>query len=756
MWQVARIPQGARAELGSTLNEVLISTSRNIILITGIFVLAAGIIRGGNAPPDLLARIFLVMGLLGGILCLAYRLLERYYLQAHVLWQVGLTLALLSAIFILENPLIALLFALLPLISAISLGWIAGIVAEIGVITLTSWLTGQTLIEPLPSAYAWMVVIFGAFGGLLGWAATTPLLTLIQWSMYSFDQARRNLEEAREQRLELQQVQEDMAQANRELARLSERLRAMTAIAEEARQAKAEFVANVSHELRTPLNMIIGFTEVITKSPQVYGGRLPAALLTDIEAIRRNSQHLANLVNDVLDLSQVEAGRMALSREWADMNEIITSSLDVVKGLYESKGLYLKADIEPDLPQIYCDRTRIRQVIINLLSNAGRFTERGGVLLRCQKTEIDQGTHFIEVSVSDTGHGISEEDQKRLFEPFQQLDGSIRRRYGGSGLGLTISKQFVEMHNGKMWLKSKVGSGTTFGFNLPVELEPVLDPPFQPSTAAVHSIRRSLVPDDERGYKQRLRPSRAPAPEITPRFVILETEQTLQRLLSRYMEQAEIIRVQTPEQAENELARSPAQMLLVNTSPFDPSPLEKISHLPFGTPALTCWVPGEEEAARRLGVIQYLIKPLTREKLLTAIENLNAGIKDVLIVDDEPDELHLFARMLLAEKNRFRVYQVTNGKRALSMLRSRKPDVMLLDLVMPIMDGYQVLEQKARDPSIQHIPVIVISSRDPTGEPVISNTLSIVQGSGLTVRNLVDCIQSLAALLAPSSQKRGV
>jgi signal transduction histidine kinase/CheY-like chemotaxis protein len=666
---------------------------------------------------------------------------------------VGLAVALLVSIFLLENPLIALLFALLPLISAISLGWLAALVAEICVILLVAGLTRAAGIDPLPTAYGWMVVIFGVFGGLLGWAATNPLLTVISWSVYSFDQARRSLEDAREQRLELQQVQDDMAQANRELARLSERLKAMTQIAEEARQAKAEFVANVSHELRTPLNMIIGFTEVISQSPQVYGGKLPAALLTDIEAIRRNSQHLSNLVNDVLDLSQVEAGRMALSREWTDLHEVIASSLGVVQGLYDSKGLYLRADISPDLPMIYCDRTRIRQVIINLLSNAGRFTEKGGVHLGCQvEGKLGEGRR-VALSIKDTGPGISTEDQQRLFEPFQQLDGSIRRRYGGSGLGLTISKQFVEMHGGKMWLDSRLGDGTTFSFQLPIDLAPTVDEPGSRTSGSPQSLRRSIVPDDERGYRQRLRPSRAPVPVVAPRFIVLEKEQTLQRLLSRYMEGAEFVRVQTTEQAERELARSPAQMLLINSSPFDPSPFETLTHLPFGTPAVTCWVPGEEEAARRLGVVQYLIKPLTREKLLAAIDNLNPDIEDVLIVDDEPDELHLFARMLLAEK-RFRVFQVTNGKRALGMLRSRMPGLMLLDLVMPVMDGYQVLEQKARDPAIQNIPVIVISSRDPSGEPVIRNSLSIVQGSGLTVRNLVDCIQSLAEILSPSSQKQ--
>ena len=328
--------------------------------------------------------------------------------------------------------------------------------------------------------------------------------------MAGFREAQRNLEEAREQRLELIQTEEDLRKANGELARLSDRLRVLQRVAEEARQAKAEFVANVSHELRTPLNMIIGFTEIIARSPQVYGGKLPVALLTDIAAIRRNSQHLANLVNDVLDLSQVEAGRMALTKEWTALPEVIEAAIAAVKPFYDSKGLYLRADVSADLPQVFCDGTRVREVIINLLSNAGRFTERGGVDVGCHREAAE-----IVVSVTDTGPGISQQDQKRVFQPFQQLDSSTRRRHGGSGLGLTISKQFVEMHGGRMWVESpadgdkngqnrapQLGPGTRISFSLALE-SPL--PADQPNVA----MRRTLTPDDEVGFRLRRRTSRA-------------------------------------------------------------------------------------------------------------------------------------------------------------------------------------------------------------------------------------------------------
>ena len=613
-------------------------------------------------------------------------------------------------------------------------------------IGLVWWLSHSPVMPYLTTTYSLGIIAGGAFTGLLGWTATHTLLTVTQWYLFSFQQARQKMEEAREQRVELKQTQEDLIQANRELARLSDRLKAMYQIANEARQAKEEFVANVSHELRTPLNMIIGFSEMITKSPQVYADSLPPALLADIAAIQRNSQHLARLVDDVLDLSQVEAGRMALSKEWTSLAEILDEAVLVVRALFESKGLYLEKEVSADLPQMFCDSTRIRQVVINLLSNAGRFTERGGVRVRawCEKDDIV-------VSVADTGPGIALEDQEKLFEPFQQLDGSIRRPTDGSGLGLSISKRFVEMHEGKMWLESEVGVGTTFYFSLPLET------PLPAALTGDDDLGRWLSPYSEYEYKARTGRSKAPAPTLVPRFVLLEREDTLLRLFSRYVDGIEITSVQDIEGVMGELSRSPARALLVNAPPFEetPAPMDQLTNLPYDTPAITCWVPGEDEAAKRLGVVRYLVKPVTRETLLSTLEELGEDMKSVLLVDDEPEVLQLFARMLSSAERNYRILQATNGQWALSLLRERQPDVMLLDLIMPGVDGFQVLWEKSRDSTIREIPVVVISARDPSGEPIVSDTLTVTRGGGLSVRDILACIQAVSEVLAPSVQSDG-
>jgi signal transduction histidine kinase/CheY-like chemotaxis protein len=581
--------------------------------------------------------------------------------------------------------------------------------------------------------FAALLVIWSAQA--LFWAADRAVQQAVSWALAPYEQMRQLLEQARDQRLELKQTQQDLVQANLQLERLSERLAAMRLLAEEARRAKEEFVANVSHELRTPLNMIIGFSEMITQAPQTYGVPLPPALLADIAVIQRNSQHLASLVNDVLDLSQVEAGRMALSKEWISLREVVEAAAVAVRPLYETKGLSLDWEIPENVPSVLADRTRIRQVVLNLLSNAGRFTERGGVRVRVEPKE-----HEVVIAVSDTGPGISPENQKRLFEPFEQLDGSLSRKHGGSGLGLSISRRFVEMHGGKMWVESEVGRGTTFYFTLPVD---------QALPVATASFSRWFSPYHY--YEPRTSPSKAPKPELTPRYVIVETGEALRRLLLRYQDKAEVVSCTSLEEAVEEVKRLPAQALLINSRPVFPTawPAERLASLPYGTPAIACWVPGEKEAAEELGVARYLVKPVAREELLAALEELKRPIRTVLIVDDAVEALQLFGRMLTSMGRNYQVLRANSGQRALSLLRARRPDVMLLDLIMPGMDGYAVLREKSQDPAICEIPVIAISAQDPVRSPVGGNTLTVARSGGLSAGELLACIQTLGEILSP-------
>jgi signal transduction histidine kinase/CheY-like chemotaxis protein len=740
MWDKWGVLYEDGSEFARSAAELLRSTARHVIITTGVVYLAWHLAATVTWPNVLGWRAWSVLPVVVVTLWLSLYLLNTRLWLSQAVWQIGMATTITLAVHLFQRSELALFYALLPLMAVVTVGWAGGLASELLVIALVGWIARQPAMPPVSTT---VIVVGGAFTGLLGWASTRALLTVTQWSIFNFGRARQTMEEALEQRVELKQTRADLIQVNAELTRLSDRLRVMHQVAEEARRAKEEFVANVSHELRTPLNMIIGFSEMITQAPQVYGVNLPPALLADITTIQRNSKHLAKLVDDVLDLSQIEAGRMALSKTWTSLDGIIEAAVVAVRPLFASKSLYLETDLPPDLPVVFCDNTRIRQVALNLLSNAGRFTEVGGVRV----TARVQGDHIV-VSVADTGAGIAPEDQAKLFEPFRQLDGSTRRRHGGSGLGLSISKRFVEMHEGKMWLESEVSVGTTIYFSLPIH-PPLLTP------LPGDSARRWFNPHQP--YEPRPHRSKATQQQPAPRFVLWEQEGTLHRLFVRYIGDAEIVSTHSIEEAIAEVSRSPAQALIVNAPPsfLGTEATAQLNDLPYGTPTVICWVPGDEEAARQLGVVRYLVKPVTREALLAALADLEGEVANVLLVDDKPEVLQLFGRVLASADRPYRVLRATNGAQALDMLRQRHPDVMLLDLMMPGMDGFQVLREKHTDPGIRDIPVIVISAKDPVGEPIVSDALTVTRSGGLSVRDLLACTQAIGMVLAPSTLSTG-
>ncbi|MCL5995240.1 MAG: hybrid sensor histidine kinase/response regulator [Chloroflexi bacterium] len=753
MWNGLRLSSNVNSDFAFSLSDLLRFVQRVLIVVAGAVCLAWYVTTHFTISGHLIFTSLWVLLVAGVTSALSLRLLSNRMLVGTIVWLAGIAVAITVAVEGTEQPTVIFFYALIPLLAAVLVHWSAGLLAEAGVALLIVWLARNTWMPPLFSPLSLVTLMCGAIMIVVGWVATRSLLVVTQWSLWSLKQAQREMEDARSQKVGLLQTQQDLVQANQELARLSDVLKVANQVAEDARRLKEEFVANVSHELRTPLNMIIGFSEMIVQAPQTYGARLPPALLADIAAIQRNSQHLSKLVDDVLDLSQMEVGRMTLSKEWVVPDEMIDEAVLAVRALFESKQLYLTRECPRDLPRLFCDSTRIRQVILNLLSNAGRFTERGGVHIK-----VMQQDDRLVVSVSDTGPGIAGEDQKRIFEPFQQLDSSIRRKHGGSGLGLTISKRFVEMHGGKLWLESERGIGTTFSFSLPIEAAQAVAPIDQ------SDARRWFSPHQQ--YQPRTHRSSAPLPAVVPHYVVLEVDDCLSQMMARYMTGVEVTSVQAVDDAIHELGRSPARALIVNNAALEGVPVtnEQLSRLPYGTPAVSVWVPGRDHAARQLGVVRYMVKPVSHAALLSAIDELKTypgmaarpemGLS-VLIVDDQSEVLQLFARMLSSAGRRYRVWLAMDGHRALSLLRERKPDVMLLDLVMPGMDGLQLLQEKSRDPAICEIPVIVISSKDPAGDPVASDTLTVIHSGGLPPTELIACIQAISQVLSPAARSVG-
>jgi CheY-like chemotaxis protein len=297
-----------------------------------------------------------------------------------------------------------------------------------------------------------------------------------------------------------------------------------------------------------------------------------------------------------------------------------------------------------------------------------------------------------------------------------------------------------------MWLESELDVGTTIYFSLPMEMPPA-------AALAEDPLTRWFNPYDEYEYRVRTRRSSAPVPQPSPHFVILEKGRTLQRMFSRYLDQATVTHVEDDDEARRLLEHSPARALVVNSPGLrNTSGSAPWMPMPHGTPTVTCWVPGGDEAAQRLGVVRYLVKPIPGQTLLQTLEALGQEIKTVLLVDDEPEALQLFTRVLSMSPYEYRVLQATNGHRALGLLRERRPDVMLLDLIMPGLDGFQVLQEKSQDRSIQDIPVVIISSRDPVNEPIVSDSVMVSRGGGFSARDLLACIQAISEALTPHPQ----
>lgn len=559
-----------------------------------------------------------------------------------------------------------------------------------------------------------------------------PDLQVAKWAWSHYRRAQRELDAARERNADLDQVLDELMHANRQLDLLNERLAVMRAMAEEAQRTKAAFVAKVSHELRTPLNMIIGLTDLLVERPEVYGTRLPAPLLEDLRIVHRNCEHLASMINDVLDLSQTESGRLMLRKEWGDLAADVAHAADVVRPLVQKKGLFLELQWPAQPVRIQRDQTRIRQVLLNLLSNAARYTQRGGITVRL----IQEERHAI-VSVADTGPGIPAEDIARIFEPFYQSAGAAGRAQEGNGLGLSISKQFVELHDGQLWLESEEGVGTTFYIKLP------LAPAAAPTVKPEGWIREEWM------WLNREARQEIPRLPHTRRIIVYDETDGCEPICARCPEEVELLYTTDLDDAVAQAHQVPAHLLLLNAG--SPARLLKLLEAVGGqvadTPILGCVLPSQFEQALAMGATDYLIKPITRADLVEALTTVGEDVRQVLIVDDDPDVRQLLARMLHTCDPELAITMAADGEEALAMLRQQPSELVLLDIMLPRLNGWQLLAEIQRDPALRTIPVIVVSAQDPADQPVNSPLLVATMGSGLGAEQILHGALGLAEIL---------
>ncbi len=560
----------------------------------------------------------------------------------------------------------------------------------------------------------------------------------MNWLWDYFQRTRSLLDEARNRNVELSQALNDLAQANRELALLNKKIAAMRRIAEEARESKAAFAAKISHEFRTPLNMIIGLIDTLTKTPEVYEEVIPPLLLRDLEVVYRNSTHLAGMINDVLDLSRAEAGGFNLKREWADLADDISNALLAVQPLLTAKGLELRLAIEDNLPKIYYDRTRIRQVILNLVSNAARYTEKGTITVGANV----EGSYII-VRVKDTGPGIPPEDTKRIFEPFYQSLHRFPQTRDGSGLGLSVSREIVKLHDGEMWVETEPGLGSTFFFKLRTSLPPELV-----------SEAKGWVREDWMWQERTAWPKVPPLPNKM-RVVLCDETGALPQVFKHLADEVEFITTTTLANTIETVQSVPAHFILFNGSlvyELSTSLAQARLHLP-DTPIIGCSVSSYKQRGFEAGAVDHLLKPVTQADFEQLLESLDQPINRVLIVDDDSEIRHLYSRLLHLCDPTLELFTAADGAEALAQMHHTGPDLVLLDIVMPNIDGWQMLELKNQDETIAHIPVVIISAEDLFMQVSTSDVLFATIGTGITAQELFDISKQIATVLIPPEKK---
>ncbi len=507
-------------------------------------------------------------------------------------------------------------------------------------------------------------------------------------------------------------------------------LRQAKEAAESASRVKSSFLANMSHELRTPLNAIIGYSEILLEDATDRGDK---ASMGDLEKIQAAGKHLLGLINDILDLSKIEAGRMDVYLEHVFLTQLVDEVKTIVEPMMKKNGNRLLIDCPQDIGSLQTDLTKLKQSIINLLSNAAKFTKDGTVTLRLAR-ETREGAPWIRFEVADNGIGMSDEQMGRLFQAFTQADSSTTRNFGGTGLGLTITRHFCAMLGGSIEVESKFGQGSTFTILLPdratkavAEEDPVGERPAVVHEPTSGDIQVLVVDDDpavhdvlaatlgKEGYQiahakdgvEALHMMRAHPPDIV----------TLDVMMPK-MDGWSVLGVM---KSEPQLAHIPVIMLTI------------VDHRNLGF---------------SLGASEYMTKPIDRNRLVALIEKFAASRRDgtVLVIDDDPD-VRAMVKATVDDVG-MDATTVANGQAALDWLASHpQPVLVLLDLMMSKMDGFEFLERVRQNPNYADLPIVVLTAKELTDNErsyLAERTLLVLSKSAQPISKLGFALAAIA------------
>ncbi|HCE16874.1 MAG TPA: ATPase [Anaerolinea thermolimosa] len=506
--------------------------------------------------------------------------------------------------------------------------------------------------------------------------------------------------------------------------------------AEEANRLKSRFLSMVSHELRTPLNLISGLSNMLLRERETHQNGTARVNWEDLERIYISAQHLDGLIRDVIELSSLDVGTIRLSCEPLDLREVLDSVAVIGKQLARDKGLAWSAEYPRHLPWVLGDRTRLRQIILNLITNAVKFTQQGYVLLTAFVED-----HQVTVAISDTGLGIPPEEQEVIFDEFRQSSRTTARGFGGFGLGLSICRRLVEMHGGKLAVCStgKEGEGSTFYFTLPVIDRPV---PVEEPGNVLEDRQRVLILVEE-----------------------WEAGEVLRGHLSNAGFEVNLQMAEDEKSWRDWIYQAPPEAVILDRGLASKWGWDILKHLKekpatADVPVFFYALEDGGEGAGALLELNYMTKPVDAALLTEALMSLDiqSGLtgqeqpqgKTVLIVDDDPGILDLHRRIVEAQSSDNRVLLASSGREALERVKQECPDLILLDLMMPEMDGFAVLDALRASEASRNIPVVVVTGQALTEEDIqrLNQGATAVLSKGIFTRE--EMLETLTTALLRS------
>jgi signal transduction histidine kinase/CheY-like chemotaxis protein/HAMP domain-containing protein len=484
----------------------------------------------------------------------------------------------------------------------------------------------------------------------------------------------------------------ELKQHEAELADLVGKLQIARDAANEANRTKSSFLANMSHELRTPLNSIIGVTEMLQEDARDLKRE---DQIEPLDRVARAARHLLALINDILDLSKIEAGRMELHLESFPVAPVIHDVVNTIETLAARNANRIVVDCGPEVGMMHSDQMRIRQTVLNLVSNATKFTKDGTITISVRRQQ-EAGGEWITIAVADSGIGMTPEQMGKLFQEFSQADSSTTRQYGGTGLGLAISKRFCQMMGGDIVVESTPGRGSTFTVRLPTNI----------------------------GHPERLvaQDGAAPTPSVAPLILVVDDDPTVREVIGRFLERAGYSVVTANGGKEGlRLAQElrPAAMTLDVMMPdidgWTVLAAMKGDPRLADIPIVLMTILDERSRGYSLGASDYLVKPVDRDKLIGVLRSICGSVGGKVLLIDDDDTMRRGIRLTL-EPAGWEVTEAENGQIGLAHLAEARPDVIILDLMMPEMDGFEFLEKIRHRPEWPDIPVVVVTSKDLTME----------------------------------------